>query len=478
MSVHSINHVRNASEQYGYELSDDEIEAYAAELDAILESFENFDPADPVDEPAEDVNEGEDEYNALRQTFSLSVAKKTDTLAGLKLGVKENMAVAGVPMTCGSDAFSVVPGAHSTVVRRLAEAGGDVCATTNMDEFAFWTTSETCAYGPIDNPAAPDRVPGGSSGGSGAAVAAGILDAALGSDTGGSVRIPASYCGVVGLKPTHAAVSRSGFVDLAPSLDHIGVLANSVATTARVFQAIAGPDARDPSTRGMPPREEIDVQSDIDTLSIGVIEEGMADATDPVREEVNSTVEDLADAGVEVDQVSLPTLQETAEALLTTAGIEFARLIADEGQVYGIGTGYNEALRTTIANLPVEKLGENVYNQLLLNSAVLDSSPAQYYIGAQRVRETFIAEVEDTMANYDGLVLPTTPQTAPSFGTITDQEGFVRTFRLTGPFNFTGHPALSVPCGEVDGRPVGFQIVTDRHDEATALSLGAAVENS
>lgn len=126
----------------------------------------------------------------------------------------------------------------------------------------------------------------------------------------------------------------------------------------------------------------------------------------------------------------------------------------------------------------MEELGENVTDQLLLNSALLDASPDRYYIGAQRVRERFVAEVADALAEYDGLVLPTTPTTAPEFGTVTDQEGFVRTFSLTGPFNFTGHPALSVPCGDVDGRPVGYQVVTDRHDEATPLAVGAAVEGA
>jgi len=477
MSGNSVHHIDSATRRYGVDLDDAAVEEYAATLDSMTTALDALDPALPDDPPATDVTEGDDEYNALRQTFSLS-DEGTGELADLALGVKENIAVAGVPMTCGSRALSFVPGTHATVVRRLARAGGDIRATTNMDEFAFFTTSETCAHGSVDNPAAPGRTPGGSSSGSGAAVAAGILDAALGSDTGGSVRIPASYCGVVGLKPTHAAVSRFGFVDLAPSLDHVGVLADSVATATRVFRTIVGPDTRDPSTRGTPAGGAVEIRDDVDTLRVGVVEEGMADATDTVSDEVNATTEDLADAGVDVDRVSLPTLGDTPQALLTTAGIEFARLVADDGQVYGTGTGYSDELRGAIAELPVDELGENVTDQLLLNSALLESSPGRYYIGAQRVRERFIDEVAETLAEYDGLVLPTTPTTAPQFGAVTDREDFVRTFSLTGPFNFTGHPALSVPCGEVDGRPVGYQIVTDRHDEATALTLGAAVEES
>jgi aspartyl-tRNA(Asn)/glutamyl-tRNA(Gln) amidotransferase subunit A len=473
--------VAAAAERYGMTLSDEERASYAAALGSTVDAFAGFDPVDPVDDPATGVEAADDPHDALLYRFATPTPDGESgdgPLSGLRLGVKDNFAVAGVPMTCGSAALSYTPDYHATAVRRLLAAGGDVTATTNMDEFAFFTTGETCAHGPVGNPVDDAAVPGGSSSGSGAAVAAGRLDAALGSDTGGSVRIPASYCGVVGLKPTHRAVSRFGFVDLAPSLDHVGVLAGSVGTARAVFGAVAGPDQRDPSTLGTaaPPGDDAGPDG-VDGLRIGVVEEAAAAADEGVRERVDAAVGRLADAGVAAETVSLPTFEATTPALLATATVEFARLVADDGQVFGTGTGYSEGLRAALADLDPAALGGNVTEQLLLGGALLDTSGGRHYVGAQRVREAFAAEVDGHLGAVDALVLPTTPTVAPDFGTVTDDEAFVRTVSHTAPFNFTGHPALSVPCGTVDGRPVGCQIVADRGAEATALALGSVLDD-
>jgi aspartyl-tRNA(Asn)/glutamyl-tRNA(Gln) amidotransferase subunit A len=467
--------VRTAAETYGFDLDDETADGYVTELTETADLFGTLDAVDPDDDPATDVRAGDDAHNALLYTFSLGPGE--GQLAGVRLGVKDNLAVAGVPMTCGSAALSYTPDHHATVVRRLHEAGADVRATTNMDEFAYFTTGETCAHGPVENPAIEGAVPGGSSSGSGAAVVAGSLDAALGSDTGGSVRIPASYCGVVGLKPTHRSVPRFGFVDLAPSLDHVGVLAESVALAGDVFEAVAGPDRLDPSTWGQP-TPSVTVPDAVDDSRVGVVEEAMADADEGVEAAVADATEALGESGVAVDRVSLPTFGATPLSGLATAGAEFARLLADDGQVYGTGTGYSEGLRAALAGLDVDRLGDNVTDQLIVGGALLEASGGRHYVGAQRVREAFVAEVDDRLREYDALVLPTTPTTAPDFGTVTDDASFVRTVSHTLPFNLTGHPALSVPCGTADGRPVGCQVVTARHDEATALALGAVVESS
>jgi aspartyl-tRNA(Asn)/glutamyl-tRNA(Gln) amidotransferase subunit A len=477
MSDDTSRAIRSAAETYGFALDDEATERYASELEGMAGALRTLDAAEPTDEPATDVTAGDDAHDALRHSFSLSPGD--GPLSGQRLGVKDNIAVAGVPMTCGSAALSYTPDAHATVVRRLLDAGADVRATTNMDEFAYFTTGETCAHGPIENPAANGAVPGGSSSGSGAAVAAGDLDAALGSDTGGSVRIPASYCGVVGLKPTHRAVSRFGFVDLAPSLDHVGVLGASTTLVADVFEAIAGPDRRDPSTWGQArPTPAATIPDTVDSYRVGVVEEAMAGADEEVEARVETAIETFADAGVVVDRISLPTFDATPLALLATASVEFARLFADDGQVYGTGTGYSERLRAALADLDVDRLGDNVADQLLVGGGLLATSGGRHYVAAQRVREAFTREVEEALAACDALVLPTTPTTAPDFGTVTDDDSFVRTISHTGPFNLTGHPALSVPRGAVDGRPVGCQIVADRHHESTALGLGAVLERS
>jgi Asp-tRNA(Asn)/Glu-tRNA(Gln) amidotransferase A subunit family amidase len=466
--------VRAAADTYGLERSEAELTATVAEAESTAEALRGLDATDPADDPATDVVAADDEYHALRYRFSL--ASGDGPLAGLSLGVKDNLAVAGVPMTCGSASLSYTPDFHATAVRRLVEAGGDVVATTNMDEFAFFTTGETCAHGPIANPVDEEAVPGGSSSGSGAAVAAGILDAALGTDTGGSVRIPASYCGVVGLKPTHRSVPRFGFVDLAPSLDHVGVLTSSVETAGAVFEAIGGPDPRDPSSQAAPVPDGT-VDDAVDERRIGVVEEALAAADGAVAEAVEAAVASLEERGVVVDRVSLPSFDATPLALLAVSGLEFARLVADDGVVYGTGTGYSEGKRAALADLRDRgAFGENVADQLLVNGALLERSGGRHYVNAQRLRERFLADVEETLAACDGLVLPTTPTTAPSFGAVTDTDAFVRTISHTAPFNLTGHPAISVPCGAVDGRPVGCQVVGSWRDEHAVLSLGAAVE--
>jgi Asp-tRNAAsn/Glu-tRNAGln amidotransferase A subunit and related amidases len=214
--------IRNIATKVGMDLDEEAMLDYAAASEELAEQSSAFESQTPESTAATDVESGDDDYNAVRYRFTLS-GDADGPLAGLSVGVKDNLAVAGVPMHCGSAALSFTPNYHATVVDRLLGVGGAVEATTNMDEFAYFTTGETCAFGTIENPVT-DGVPGGSSSGSAAAVAAGTLDAALGSDTGGSVRIPAAHCGVVGLKPTHRAVPRFGLADLAPSLDCIGPL--------------------------------------------------------------------------------------------------------------------------------------------------------------------------------------------------------------------------------------------------------------
>ncbi len=436
------------------------------------------------------VRPGEDPHNAFLYRCSLS--GEEGPLGDLAVAVKDNLAVAGVPMTCGSEAVEFVPDYTATAVRRLVDAGASVVGTTNMDEFAYFTTGETCAHGRVENPAAEGRSPGGSSSGSAAAVAAGLADVALGSDTGGSVRIPASFCGVVGLKPTHRAVPRFGFADLAPSLDHVGTLADSVRNAARAFEAIAGPDVRDPSSLGVDadgyggpaPAGSDDGRGDVagavddgvEGCRLLVVEEAMGLATGDVAGVVEAAADDLAAAGATVERVSLPGYQTLPLALSAITGPEFAALVADAGQVYGTGTGYSEPWRSALADLDATALGDNVREQLLTNRALDRWSGGRHYVAAQNVRSRFAARVADALDDADALLTPTTPITAPEFGEITSIEDLLRTISNTGPFNLTGHPALSVPCGDVAGRPVGLQVVAERGAEATAVRVGGVVE--
>ncbi|ERH11012.1 MAG: aspartyl/glutamyl-tRNA amidotransferase subunit A [halophilic archaeon J07HX64] len=373
-------------------------------------------------------------------------------------------------MQCGSAAVSFTPPYHATVVDRLREAGAAVTATTNMDEFAYFTTGETCAFGPTANPQVDNAVPGGSSSGSGAAVAAGLLNPALGSDTGGSIRIPASLCGVVGLKPTHQLVPRFGFAGLAPSLDCVGPLATDVATVARVLDTVSGPHLRDPSLTGRlePPAATDGLDIDSQGYDIGVLDPAIAAADEVVAATVEDAVDGLTERGVTVESVSLSQFETATPAGLAVAGAEFAALALTDGQLVGTGTGHSEPWRAAVRS---PELGENVREQILTNGALAEDG-LDHYIAAQTLGAEFTALVEELLGGYDALVMPTTPMTAPEFGTVTTDEDFARTVATTVPLNLSGHLTLSVPAGTVDSAPVGVQFVGDRCDEATLVALG------
>ncbi|WP_158600095.1 amidase [Halorubrum sp. Atlit-28R] len=471
-------HVRTVADRLGLDLTEEERAQYAEAARGMDAQYDSLPAETPTATAATDVEAGTDGHNAVRYRFDLP---ETDgPLADLELGVKDNLAVAGVPMHCGSAALEFTPEYHATVVDRLHEAGGDVTATTNMDEFAYFTTGETCAFDPIENPGAEGVVPGGSSSGSGAAVAAGLLDAALGSDTGGSVRIPASFCGVVGLKPTHRLVPRFGFADLAPSLDCVGPLAADVETAARVHDTIAGPHPRDPSSMGgpAPPAAADGLEESVDGLSVGVIEPAMAGSDEAVASAVEDAVDALGGQGVSAESVSLPQFETATLAGLVVAGAEFAALALADGQLVGTGTGHSEPWRTAVREaVRSPDLGANVREQILTNGALAEDG-LDHYVAAQTLGAEFTAVVDEALGSYDALVAPTTPMTAPEFGEITSDEDFARTVANTVPFNLTGHPALSVPIETADGEPVGLEFVGARRDEATLVALGAALETA
>ncbi|WP_435062458.1 amidase [Halobaculum sp. EA56] len=468
-------HVEAAAERLGVTLDGTETGSYAADATDAAAMASAFEPSTDGRRPRE-YTEGDDEYNAF--LYRVDGAAGDGPLGGLSVAVKDNMAVAGVPMTCGSAGVEFVPEYDAAVVERLEAGGATLVGTTNMDEFALTTTGETCAHGATRNPAAADAVPGGSSSGSGAAVAAGLVDAALGSDTGGSVRIPAAYCGVVGLKPTHRTVPRFGFADLAPSLDHVGPLATSVSTAFRVYDAISGPDRRDLSSRPARPAAETHAAAGdpVDGATVGVVREAMDVAEPAVREAVGAALGDLEDAGVETRRVSLPRFEEMASAVVVIANCEFAALLGNRGLVRGSGTGYADPWRSAAADLDWSALGEGVVDSAVTFEALYEATEGRAYVGAQNARERFTAAVDDALGDLDALALPTTPTTAPDFGEVTTAADVIDTITNTSPFDLTGNPALSVPAGTADGRPVGLQLVADWFDEPTLARLGAEAE--
>jgi aspartyl-tRNA(Asn)/glutamyl-tRNA(Gln) amidotransferase subunit A len=431
-----------------------------------------FPPAEP--------REMADPHDAFARTF-LADAPAEGPLAGLDLAVKENVAVGGVETTCGTDCFSWEPDADAVVVERLRAAGGSLVGTTDMDPFGFGTTGEWSARGPAANPAAPGHVTGGSSSGSAAAVAGGQADASLGTDTAGSVRIPAAFCDIVGFKPTYGLVPAEGVVDLSPSNDHVGVLGRDVRTTARVFEAVAGREPTRPETLVGPNRLSFldDIERSPPRLRVGIPEECMTVADQPVEARVERALTTcITELDAETEAVSFPEVPAAVTANDAQTVMEFADLL-DRGQP--LGSGREAGLRTALrhASERTDELPDRVREAIETGRGLLDAGFDAYGRTWDARRRT-IRRQQSLFADVDVLAMPTTPMPAPELGAVPGDGGPpVRdTVHNTAPFNATGAPAVTVPCGEVDGRPVGLQLVAPPGGDGFLLRVAESVERA
>jgi len=385
-------------------------------------------------------------------------------LHGIPLSVKDIFPVAGVRNTAGSKIFAgYVAPADCEVVRRLKAAGAVIFGKNHLHEFAYGVTTNNPHFGPARNPWNPEHVPGGSSGGSGAAVAAGIGYGSMGSDTGGSIRIPAALCGVSGLKPTYGRVSRAGVFPLAWSLDHCGPLARTARDLAAILEAIAGFDPADPASADMPAGGYLRaLTGNLRGLRLGVPANFFFDELAPeVEGAVRQAVRVLADLGAEVKEVALPFAEyagAAAAVIITAEAAAFHRqLLAQRASDYGF----------------------DVRARLEFGLRV----PAAVYLQAQRARRLILSHLLEALQEVDALVMPATPVTAPRLGQarveINGREYDVRgtLTRFSSPFNLAGFPALVIPCG-FDGRglPIGLQVVGRPFDEATILRIGDAYQ--
>ena len=451
--------------------------AHAAAVERVLALTDSLPPHGPGSgsgvAAATDVREADDPHGAFRHEFDLPPG---DGPLDLRLAVKANLAVAGVPTDCGASVEPVVPDRSAAAVERLRVEGARVVATTTMDELAYGA-SGTTGRRRVENPRAPERVPGGSSAGSAAAVAAGRVPAALGSDTAGSVRIPAAYCGVVGLKPTRGAVPRDGLVDLAPTLDHVGVLARSVETAARVFDAVRAPDAGDAlaatTRRGVPDVTDSTTWPAAADLRVGVVRPATEDATPGVRAAVDRGIEALSSAGATVERVSLPGWDRAAPATALLIGAELTALAATDGVVPGAAGG-PPAVRLYRRLRERRAHGDTLRQGLLAHGGATAVTDGDSYARATAERAAVTRTVEDSLDGADVLVTPTAPAVAPRREDA--DPASLDAIRHTAPLDCAGHPAVSVPCGRADGAPVGLQVVADRGAEATALAAARVVE--
>ena len=407
-------------------------------------------------------------------------------LAGLPVAIKDNICARGTRTTAGSRMLDTFVAPYdATVVQRLDAAGAVIVAKTNCDEFAMGSSNENSAFGPVRNPWARDRTPGGSSGGSAALVAAGAVSVALGSDTGGSIRQPASLCGIVGLKPTYGRVSRYGLIAYGSSLDQIGPMTRTVRQAGQVLAAIAGPDPRDATTVGAPPFEVPDADASLAGLRVGVpralLAEGVADE---VRASIEQALALMVQGGATLHDVELP---HAPYAIPTYYLVATAEASANLARYDGVRFGYR-APATEYADLAsmyaasrTAGFGAEVMRRILLGTYVLSAGYYDaYYRKAQQVRTLITRDYERAFASVDVVAMPTAPTTAFRLGEkLKDPLQMYLADIFTVSANLSGLPAISVPCGlDGEGLPVGLQLTAAAFRETMLLRAAAAYEDA
>ncbi|MFM7191271.1 MAG: Asp-tRNA(Asn)/Glu-tRNA(Gln) amidotransferase subunit GatA, partial [Microcystaceae cyanobacterium] len=405
-------------------------------------------------------------------------------LAGIPLGIKDNMATRGVPTTCASRILEgFVPPYESTVTAKLQQAGAVMVGKTNLDEFAMGSSTENSGYQVTANPWDLERVPGGSSGGSAAAVAAEECVVALGSDTGGSIRQPASLCGVVGLKPTYGLVSRFGLVAYASSLDQIGPFGRSVEDAAILLQAIAGYDAKDSTSLNVEiPDYTQSLKPNLKGLKIGVITETFGEGLDPVvAETVQKAIAQLKALGAKITEISCPRFRYGLPAYYIIAPSEASANLARYDAVkYGIREEANNLLEM-YNQTRAKGFGTEVKRRIMLGTYALSAGYYDaYYLKAQKVRTLIKEDFDNAFAKVDVLVCPTSPTTAFKAGEKTaDPLSMYISDLMTIPVNLAGLPSMSIPCG-FDGQklPIGLQLIGNVLREDLLFRVGYAYEQS
>ena len=436
----------------------------------------------------DEVQAGPEGLNAFLAVDRAARGDGAGVLAGVPVAVKDNIATLGMPTTCGSRVLDgYVSPFEATAVRRLRAAGAVVIGKTNMDEFAMGSSNENSAYGPVRNPLDRERVPGGSSGGSAAAVAAGVVRIALGSETGGSVRQPAAFCGIVGIKPTYGRVSRYGLVAYASSLDNVGVFGASVAEAALGLHVVAGHDRFDATSADVPVPDftaaarPTDDARPLAGLVVGrPVEYFPASLDARIAERCDAALQRLRALGAEVRDVSLPSTGLAIPVYYIIAPAEASSNLARyDGVRYGVRAAADD-LNSMYERTRSSGFGDEVTRRILLGTYVLSAGYYDaYYKRAQAVRALVTQEFAQVFASgVDLLFTPTAPTTAFRLGEVSDPYEMYLSDIFTVTANLAGIPAMSQPIGTIDGLPVGGQFMAPHFGEATMLRAAAALEQA
>jgi len=416
-------------------------------------------------------------------------------LLGVPIAIKDSISTRGIQTTCASEILEgYIPPYDAAVIEALKREGAIIIGKTNMDEFCMGTSTETSFYGPTRNPHDLSRVPGGSSGGSAAAISACETVLALGSDTGGSIRCPASFCGVVGLKPTYGFVSRYGLIAYANSLEQIGPMASNVTDTALLLEVISAKDERDSTqvklennaamnycASSISMNEGTDVDKEVKGMKIGVPKEFIEGVSPAVEKSVWNAVHKFEDSGATVEEISMRGLNlkyALASYYIIAMSEASSNLARFDGLRYGLRTGKDEDWHTTFSRIRGEGFGEEVKRRIILGTYALSAGYyGRYYLKALKVRTLIKNEFEDALKKQDMLAMPTMPVVAFELGErIKDPLSLYLADVNTVPINLAGVPSISIPCGFSNGLPIGLQLVGKHFEEDEILKAGFVFE--
>jgi amidase len=493
----SVEEAQRIARSQFLSLSDDDIGSMLPEIESILREIEQVAqisiPPTTLKYPQRDSGTtptpDEDPYNAFIRFCDIRGAA-TGALAGKRVGLKDNIRIAGVPMTNGSTMMpDYVPVLDAVIVERILDAGATIVGKLNMDCFGMGASGESSQFGPPRNPSDPRHSAGGSSGGSGAALAAGSVDIAIGVDQGGSARIPAAWCGVVGLKATQGLVPSFGISYMDHTLDHVCPMARTVRDVALTLEVIAGEDRRDPQWyRGQRQSEPYTagLDEDVTGLRIGLIAESLTwpDSESDVNASVHAALDRLADLGAIVDEVSMPWWRECEAVILAILTHSAAAMVEADLEGYSRGGTCDPHWQAAFgsARRAQQELPRLLAVHMILAKHLQQETSSTFFSMAQNARVAMRGYLDEAFERFDVLVTPTTPMKAVRLSGIDPREGntpkaLFRNNRNTCPLNLTGHPALSVPAGRGEnGLPIGIQLIGPYLRESLLLRVGSKLE--
>jgi amidase len=493
IEIPGIEQLKVIAEGYGLDLKPHEFDSILQQWGAFKESWQALadapDVLPPVAFPQRESgrrpSRGEDPLNAVLWRCAIKGAS-SGKLFGRRIGLKDNVCVAGVPLTCASSVLEgYVPDFDATIVTRMLEAGGEIVAKLNMDAWSGGGTGDTGSYGRIMNPFRPECSPGGSSGGSGAALYYDWVDMTIGGDQGGSIRIPAAWSGVVGLKPTHGLVPYTGIVGMDATFDHAGPMARSAADAALLLEVIAGSDPLDPRQNGVKTQAYTKVLGapNLNGLKIGVLREGFGGESAEVDVEaaVRRALAEMARLGAEVSEVSVPEHRESTGLLMAMAPEAMGTMIEGNGNGYHFKGLYNSSLAASLAEFRRTRANDfpPMVKSTLVMGAYLRRNHPHLYPRAQNRRRAITAAYDRVFKKVDVIAMPTVPFKA--IRTDVPKTSPAKAFAIasnTAAFDLTGHPSLSMPCGKSEGLPIGLMLTGRHFEDATLLGIADVFEHN